>query len=392
MHFLEHCLYYFCMYGGPFAQKTGQILSIRDDIVSAEFRKKIKHLQDSVMFTPEDNQVAQTYIQNSPYDLRNVSSKPLKSGTISLVYKAFYRQQPVVVKVIRPGMRKSMVFCFNLMMRVVYFLSYFEKIRKKNIYHKLLEIKASFLNQCNFKNEVKSQTLWYNTYNTGFVRVPKIFFSTDNLICMQYVPNQRFAIRPQDREKYAYALLYAITHSLHVLGLLHSDLHPGNVLFDGTRFYIIDFGWTTPIQFKHKKYSYQLGMFICQKDYKKLARYAIQKAYKPIQNRVMREKCIALFERELRRLNFCEDPSMLTFIKVDKILSEKYEVEQAETYMKIDMAMLNLEKLMYHFFRSKKLYTNIRVNVNKDLTIQYRLLEKYRYKTSNVASLVYCND
>ncbi|HXH31642.1 MAG TPA: AarF/UbiB family protein [Bacteriovoracaceae bacterium] len=245
---------------GPSFIKLGQLMATREDILDPALIKELKFLQNKVKGIPFE--VAQKVIEDSlGKKLGEVFLKidPVAIGTASIgvVYKAeLHDGQKVVVKVRRPGIAKTIMTDFEILLFIVDKL---ERVSTEIKYLGLSKMISDFFkstqSELNFMNEAKNCERMKSNLaaidKEGFLVVPQVYkeYSTQDVLVLEFLDGRPFnefhsleEIGPDIVEK----LLKSVelfTHTLLSDGFFHADLHGGNffVLSD-RRIGIIDFG------------------------------------------------------------------------------------------------------------------------------------------------------
>ena len=242
---------------GPTFIKLGQLLSTRADLMPAPYLKALAQLQDHVK--PFDVKTLQEIVERElgvkiKTAFSEFSEKPLAAASLGQVHRASLRDgRPVVLKVLRPGIRQ----------RVDEDLAAFEGVASMLDNHTVAgrtyefglmldEFKASLLRELDYLAEAKN-LLWLHESLAGFptIVVPRPIrdFTTSSVLTMEYIGGSKItslsgtAHLEIDGDHLAEELFRAYLKQILVDGMFHADPHPGNVLLtnDG-RVGLIDLG------------------------------------------------------------------------------------------------------------------------------------------------------
>lgn len=245
---------------GPSFIKLGQLLSTREDILDAALIKELKLLQNKVKGIPFD--IAKKAIEdNLGKKLEQVFAHfdevAIGTASIGVVYKAeLLTGEKVVVKLRRPGITKTIMTDFEILLFIVQNL---EKVSGDIKFMGLSRVISDFFkstqNELNFMVEAQNaERLKKNLQvidKDGYLVVPKVYreFTTSEMLVLEYLegkPFNEFHSLAELGDDMAIKLEKSIalfTHTLLADGFFHADLHGGNffVLTD-RRIGLIDFG------------------------------------------------------------------------------------------------------------------------------------------------------
>jgi ubiquinone biosynthesis protein len=162
------------------------------------------------------------------------------SGSIATVHRAVTADgRTVAVKVRRPGIETVMWRDFRLMQGAMRLLGVLPPLRKMPLGIMLDQVGGAVLRQLDLRAEGESLVaLRANLASLGWVRVPEPLpaLSGDDILVMEYIDGLiRFAPDELDADARATAArraLGAVYEMLFVDGLVHCDLHPGNMYVD----------------------------------------------------------------------------------------------------------------------------------------------------------------
>jgi ubiquinone biosynthesis protein len=193
---------------------------------------------------------------------------PINSGTISLVFKGLLNDKPVVIKLLRQNIEEKIKEAINLFIfigNITNYLNKFKIINNNINLHKIISQNInSLLEQTNFIIEIDNLNMFYNSYkNNNSILIPKVYkYFTENnvkLIVMDYIEGRH--INDLDiNERDAYCDVYLKSYMLNNFkhGIVHGDLHPGNILFlENNMIGYIDFGIVYKINIDQQNFLYK---------------------------------------------------------------------------------------------------------------------------------------
>lgn len=207
---------------GPTYIKVGQFASQRPDIFGKELARDLAPLRDQVKPIEFDE------VKNKiPEGVTDVDPKPIASASIAQVHRAKLKDKNIVLKFKRPGIEAQIKEDLNLIRTGTSFLSMIPNFGMEFVSPWLKEFEVGLLNELDFKREVKNIALFREIYrDRDDVKIPRPYsrLSTEDVIVMDYTPS-----RPIKRPFKAERLINMFLEQLLYEGVIHGDLHTGNV-------------------------------------------------------------------------------------------------------------------------------------------------------------------
>ena len=240
---------------GPTFVKFAQIASTRRDAMPAELCTALSVLHDAVapMSSKDRTRALRRAIGDRREEFAHVAEQPLASGSIACVYQSRLRDGRVVaLKLKRPGIERSMAADLALLRLGVRLGERLPKLRGMPMAELTGYISAAVLGQLDLLKEADSLAQLRATLaSLPDVRVPALVDQLSNPYCLvlEYVPELHRdtprTLAPEIRSRLAATVLAAAHQLLFVEGLVHCDLHPGNVyLTPDAQVVILDAGYT----------------------------------------------------------------------------------------------------------------------------------------------------
>ena len=239
---------------GPTFIKMGQILSTRSDLVSPEYIKAFRKLQDDV---PADDfaSVKTTFETETGKRISEVfksfDEKAFASASIGQVHHAELKDgTPVVVKIQHPDVTKLVDTDLALLKRAVELLKYVPTgitvVDPVKIFNAL---SSSLKSEIDTIQEAKNGIEFYRLNNgQSIIRVPKVYFEycAPKILVNEFMPGKsikHLANEPLDKEdpkrakaqqairhEIAQALVKNFLKQVFVDHFFQADPHPGNIL------------------------------------------------------------------------------------------------------------------------------------------------------------------
>lgn len=220
---------------GPTYIKIGQFISNRPDIFGKEFSNDLAPLRDNV--TPFDFEQVRDKI---PKGITEVNPKPIASASIAQVHQAKLNGKDIVLKFKRPGIDVQIKEDLDLIKSGVGLLSLIPNFGMEFMNPWLKEFEQGLMNELDFKNEIRNIALFRDMYRDRTdVKIPRPYsrLSTQDVIVMDYAPS-----KPINKPFKADRLINMFLEQLLYEGVIHGDLHTGNLGRSGESLVLYDFG------------------------------------------------------------------------------------------------------------------------------------------------------
>jgi ubiquinone biosynthesis protein len=224
---------------GPSFVKGAQLLSTRQDLLPREVCAALGHLHDRVppMSEREARRAVRAAYAGRPWPFAGFDWEPIASGSIACVYRAVLTDgRQVAVKVRRTGIGPRMRADFALAETGARVMERLPGLRGMPAREIVRQCSDAVLAQLDFAAEADAlDTLRRNLGDLPYLRVPEPVrpACADGVLVMEYVPGLR-RIQPgeltaETAELVVKRVLRCIYRMLFIDGLVHCDLHPGNL-------------------------------------------------------------------------------------------------------------------------------------------------------------------
>ncbi|MDR1383625.1 MAG: AarF/ABC1/UbiB kinase family protein [Planctomycetaceae bacterium] len=243
---------------GPTFIKMGQILSTRPDLLPPDFIEEFRGLQDNCFELPFATMqtTLSVALHGKEKELfASFDETPLASGSIGQTYRAKLDDgTPVVVKVMRPGVRNTI----RSDMEVLDFLARWLETHYKNLGFSPVGVVREFSHQLNqeldYHQEAESterlRTLFLDSKTIDF---PRVFWNatTNDVLTTEEIVGQPLSkldpksLSSSQRVRIVKNLCNAVFQQCFRYGFFHADPHPGNIFVqENERVVFIDCGMT----------------------------------------------------------------------------------------------------------------------------------------------------
>jgi len=228
---------------GPTFIKLGQVLSVRYDLLPAEYADALARLQDDVApFSFEEVE----RIVNSELGLRiskafaEFETVPIAAASLGQVHRARLRDgRQVAVKVQRPGIREVIADDLDALEQIADWVdTHTEFGRNRQLGAFLDEFRKSLLRELDYRREAQNLvTLRVNLEEFERIVIPRPIddYTTTRVLTMEYVDGVKItklsgvAKLELPGNELAEELFRAYLKQILIDGFFHADPHPGNV-------------------------------------------------------------------------------------------------------------------------------------------------------------------
>jgi predicted unusual protein kinase regulating ubiquinone biosynthesis (AarF/ABC1/UbiB family) len=175
----------------------------------------------------------------------------IKSGSIAQVYKGFYNNKMVALKVVHPDIKYQLIFpiffikLYSFLVKNVFFLKSYDTHFVFDSFFNNLK------NQTNMQNEYNNMKYFYDTYKENeYILIPEPLQATKNILMMDFLDGEKLElldISLLEKQKIVNILNLFLKDTHYFKDYYHSDLHESNwkvVKYnDFYKIIIYDFGY-----------------------------------------------------------------------------------------------------------------------------------------------------
>jgi ubiquinone biosynthesis protein len=384
---------------GPIWVKAGQVLSTRRDLIPEDVAEELAHLQDRV--TPFPGAQARAIVEESlgkPIGelYASFDETPLASASVAQVHAArlhpraptsrpppgasrhhplpqagegnaerpaaaaFVGDREVIVKVLRPNIRKNIRQNLELLDALAWLVQRWhpqaDKIRPRDMFN---EVARTLHNELNLQNEgANASLLRRNFEGSDDLYVPEVFWShtCEKVLTMERVygiPADDVAALDKagiDRRVLAEKGIRLFYEQVFRDNFFHADAHPGNIWVDPARsreprFIALDFGIMGSLPEEDQYWLAENFIAMFERDYHRIAELHIAAGWMPRSIRVdeleaaIRTVCEPYFTRPLSEISLAEVVAKLFSV------ARKFELTLQPQLILLQKTLLNVEGL-----------------------------------------------
>jgi predicted unusual protein kinase regulating ubiquinone biosynthesis (AarF/ABC1/UbiB family) len=230
---------------GPTYIKAGQFISNRPDIFGKELSRELAPLRDNV--TPFDFEQVRDQV---PKEVSDVNPIPFASASIAQVHRAKLKNKDVVLKIKRPGIEAQIKEDLDLIRGGTSLLNLIPNFGMDAVMPWLDEFERGLVAELDFRKEVKNISYFRDMYrDREDIIIPRPYsrLSSNNVIVMDWTPS-----RPITAPFKAERLINMFLEQLLYEGVIHGDLHTGNLGVSSKSLVLYDFGNIIRVTDKYK--------------------------------------------------------------------------------------------------------------------------------------------
>ncbi|AGH80458.1 2-polyprenylphenol 6-hydroxylase [Psychromonas sp. CNPT3] len=315
---------------GPIYIKLGQMLSTRRDLLPPLYADQLAHLQDNV--PPFCGELAKQEIERSlgkPIEalFLNFDKKALASASIAQVHTAtlIADNREIVIKVIRPNIKKTIQADLQLMKWIAQLMQRFlkeaDRLRPVEV---LGEYEKTIIDELDLMREgANAIQLRRNFLNSKVLYIPEIYsdLCTKNVLVMERIygipVSDIEALKAQgtNLKLLAERGVEAFFSQVFRDSFFHADMHPGNVFVsyehpEDPLWIGIDCGIVGTLNNEDKRYLAENFLAFFHRDYRRVAQLHVDSGWVPEDTPVeefefaIRTVCEPIFEKPLAEISF----------------------------------------------------------------------------------------
>lgn len=349
---------------GPIFIKFGQILSTRRDLLPDDLADALKHLQDNV--APFDGKVAKGLVEKGlgrrTSDIfSEFGIEPLASASIAQVHAArLLNGKDVVVKVIRPGIEKTIDQDIALMLIVAQLLErYWSDGKRLHPVQIVKDYEKTIFDELDLQREAANASqLRRNFIHSDLIYIPEVYWDYTNQDVLVMERIYGMPVADVEALKNAGVDLKALSErGVEIFftqvfrdSFFHADMHPGNIFVSESnpsnpQYIAIDFGIVGTLTPEDQNYLARNLLAFFKRDYRQVAELHISSGWVPENTRVdefesaIRTVCEPIFERPLKDISFGQ--FLLRLFQT----ARRFNMEVQPQLVLLQKTLLNIEGL-----------------------------------------------
>jgi ubiquinone biosynthesis protein len=246
---------------GPTFVKLGQILSTRPDLLGSEMARELDCLVDRLPpapFSAVATAFAKDFGISIPSAFEQLDGRPVASASIACVYRGRLRGgEEVAVKVRRPGVGHEIGLDLRLLRGGASLLGRLPGLRMIPMRAAIEELATCIERQLDFRHEAEAnRTLTAALQWERGVLIPRLVdeLCGESVLTMEFIHGLQAPGTHRAGSRAALvSALNALYRMIFVEGLIHCDLHSGNLHFlGGDRVALIDFGFVADFPYEDR--------------------------------------------------------------------------------------------------------------------------------------------
>ena len=272
---------------GPVFIKCGQSISLKPYIFSKETVEACSNLQDKVSAPAVDLKKEMGAFYN---DFQFQSLKPIASGSIACVFKAWLEQEEVAVKILRTNALALIKADLLILKTACTFLELIPVFKRAKLKAVVKNIEETLLLEIDFRNE--QENLFIIKENSFKIypklKIPKVFtkYTTSTILVTSFVQGIPLS-NPEEIKKQGISINQVCKNLIEVYleqvyedGFFHADFHPGNIFVSkDCTISLIDFGIVSQINYRDRVVIAKILNGFLMKDYERVLQAHIEGGY-----------------------------------------------------------------------------------------------------------------
>ena len=347
---------------GPIFVKFGQLLSTRRDLLPVDIADELAKLQDRVPPFPGD--IARARIEEelgSPVTrlFGSFDETPLAAASIAQVHAAtLIDGRAVVVKVLRPGMRKVIGRDIEVLHALAALAErYWAESRRFRPTEVVSEYEKTVFDELDLMREAANASqLKRNFAGSTMLHVPEVHWDLcrREVMVMERIHGVQISDVAQlralgtDIQKLAENGVKIFFTQVFWHNFFHADMHPGNIFVDvsdpaNPKYVAVDFGIVGTLDPRDQLYLAGNFLAFFERDYRKVAVLHVESGWVPAGTRVdeletaVRTICEPIFNKPLKDISFG-----LVLLRLFEI-ARRFQIQIQPQLILLQKTLLNIE-------------------------------------------------
>jgi len=315
---------------GPVFVKLGQVISTRKDLLAEPIAKELSKLQDHVKPFPAEvsKSIVESELKSKITDIfQSFTTEPLASASIAQVHEAKLKDgSDIIVKVVRPGIKKEIEKDLLLMKRIAkYLTSLSDEFRRMHLIEIVNDYEILVYDETDLiKEAANAKKIKKNFLNSKLIYIPEIYseYLTKNILVMERTfatpINNKDELKEQgiNFKQLAENAIEIFFIQVFEHNFFHADMHPGNIFIqkngDNVQFVLVDFGIMGSLSKFDKKYLAENFVAFFNKDYEKVARLHVECEWVPrntnilLLEKAIRDNCESMLDKQIKDVSLSD--------------------------------------------------------------------------------------
>lgn len=349
---------------GPVFVKFGQLLSTRRDMLDDDLAGQLATLLDKVPAfdaSLSKRMIEQALGQSVDEAFAEFDEKPLASASVAQVHSARLSSgESVVVKVIRPGIKRIIVRDLHLMRWIAKAINAaVPDLRRLRLQGVIDEYEKTIFDELDLQREAgNASQLRRNFDNSNLLYIPKIHWHLSNASVL--VQERVYGLPVNDieaidkagisREELAKRGVEIFFTQVFRDSFFHADMHPGNIFVNPAvphdpQYMAVDFGIVGSLSFDDQRYLARILLAFFNRDYRQIAQLHVDCGWLPEDTKVhefegaIRGVSEPIFSRPLAEISFAQ--VLLGLFQT----ARRFNMQVQPQLVLLQKTMLNIEGL-----------------------------------------------
>jgi len=314
---------------GPVFVKFGQVLSTRRDMLPDDLANELAKLQDDVppFSEKESRAIIEESLKKSVSELfKTFDETPLASASIAQVHTAtLHDGKEAIVKVVRPGIEKTIRHDIDLMLLIAKMISRFSDTGKRLRPIEVVEdYEKVIFDELDLGREAANASqLRRNHENSPDLYVPEVYwdYCTQEVMVMerihgipvgntQALRDHNINMKVLGERGVEIFFTQVFNHNF-----FHADMHPGNIFIDrnnpeNPKYIAVDFGIMGTLEPQDQRYLAENLHAFFNRDYKRVAEAHIESGWVPAETKAsefeaaIRTVCEPIFQLPIKDISY----------------------------------------------------------------------------------------
>ena len=349
---------------GPVFVKFGQLLSTRRDMLDEELAEQLATLLDKVpAFDSQQSKhlIEQALKQTVVDAFAEFDDEPLASASVAQVHSArLISGEAVVVKIIRPGIRRTIERDLKLMRLVAKVINVaVPDLRRLRLHDVIDEYEKTILDELDLQREAgNASQLRRNFENSNLLYIPKMYWHLSNPSVL--VQERIYGVPVSDiaaiekagisRQELAKRGVEIFFTQVFRDSFFHADMHPGNIFVNPSlpndpQYMAVDFGIVGSLSQEDQTYLARILLAFFNRDYRQIAQLHVDCGWLPADTKVhefegaIRGVSEPIFSKPLAEISFAQ--VLLGLFQT----ARRFNMQVQPQLVLLQKTMLNIEGL-----------------------------------------------